>query len=700
MTEDPAPSTGAPPHRRALGWTTEARLRRLVILAWTMLFVVGLTAVLSLVVQVEHIRRLTLEDGPAVSSNNQARQAMTKAQGALAAYQASGDRTSLLPYLSARDTAMAALSTLQGKLGLGAVDEADAAQQIALGNRQRLVAEQWWANALVIQRDVSRGEPADITHSRDLFDRFAAASAATGGYLARQHDQTWLDARATSWRGVAISITSLLALMVMLVLGRRAAGTISRPLTDLRDTMVRQRRGERGARAREDQGTAEARSVAVDFNALTEQNHDLLRAQARDLSTLQITLQIARAMRAASDLQEALGVMCVEMGQALGGDRVVAKTIGVRQEAQLGAQWHGPSFAPLADLSVLPGLGGLDEEQWLMAGFRAQDDLPEVTESPPEPGDTSYQATGARAVIMVPIGLDERVIGMIYVFMVRAPRAWTMAEASVVQAAAGFVARAIGAAEHHANQREYVARIESLDRQKSDFLATVSHELRTPLTSISGYLEVLRERETGSLTVQQDQMLEVISRNTDRLRSLIEGVLVLSRIEGVVSQGDFVGVSTDGLITRAGEELSMLAQGSAIELEIEAGPPAFVLGDQASLDRAVVNILSNAIKFSLPGGVVTLKCTLDQGASKVLITCQDRGVGIPAHDQPGLFTRFFRASNAGDRAIPGTGLGLSIAKEIVESHHGGELRLTSVEDEGTTVVLDLPLHVPLGCAVD
>ena len=140
----------------------------------------------------------------------------------------------------------------------------------------------------------------------------------------------------------------------------------------------------------------------------------------------------------------------------------------------------------------------------------------------------------------------------------------------------------------------------------------------------------------------------------------------------------------------------MLAKGSAIELEIEAGPPAFVLGDQASLDRAVVNILSNAIKFSLPGGVVTLKCTLDQGASKVLITCQDRGVGIPAHDQPGLFTRFFRASNAGDRAIPGTGLGLSIAKEIVESHHGGELRLTSVEDEGTTVVLDLPLHAPLG----
>lgn len=96
-----------------------------------------------------------------------------------------------------------------------------------------------------------------------------------------------------------------------------------------------------------------------------------------------------------------------------------------------------------------------------------------------------HRDTGARGVVMVPIGLNDRVIGMIYV-LVDEPRKGTTFEVNVVQAVSGFVARAIVEAEHRANQREHVERIERLDRQKSDLLATVSHELRTPLTSISG----------------------------------------------------------------------------------------------------------------------------------------------------------------------------------------------------------------------
>jgi two-component system, OmpR family, phosphate regulon sensor histidine kinase PhoR len=285
---------------------------------------------------------------------------------------------------------------------------------------------------------------------------------------------------------------------------------------------------------------------------------------------------------------------------------------------------------------------------------------------------------------------------MIYVIMVDGRRAWTMAEANVVQAVAGFVAKAIVEVEHQAHQREYVKRIEKLDQQKSDFLATVSHELRTPLTLIRGYLEVLLDQATEELTPQQLRMLEVISRNTDRLRSLIEDVLVLSRIEGGVRKADFAEVSIHGLITRVGEELSLLAEANSVELEIDAGPQeAIVLGERTSLDRAVLNILSNAIKFSRPGKVVTISSRLDKSARRVLISCQDHGVGIPAHDLADLFTRFFRASNATDQAIPGTGLGLSIAKQIVEEHHGGVLRLTSVEEEGTTVVMELPLYEPL-----
>jgi len=187
----------------------------------------------------------------------------------------------------------------------------------------------------------------------------------------------------------------------------------------------------------------------------------------------------------------------------------------------------------------------------------------------------------------------------------------------------------------------------------------------------------------------------VIQRNTGRLRSLVEDVIMLSRIERGVTKAHHSAVAIHALIARVTEELSPLADDNAIQLEIDNGPEAaIVLGDQGSLDRAVINILSNAIKFSRPGGVVSIRAGLDQGAGRAVITCQDQGIGIPAHDLADLFTRFFRASNATDQAIPGTGLGLSIAKQIVEDHHGGQLRLSSVEAMGTTVVIDLPLYEP------
>jgi diguanylate cyclase (GGDEF)-like protein len=410
------------------------------------------------------------------------------------------------------------------------------------------------------------------------------------------------------------------------------------------------------------------------------------------VSTQQITLQIARAIRAASDTQQALDVMSVALGEGLGVDRVVANTVGVDHQVQLGAQWHRPNLRPLRDPTLLPDPGRLAEESWLSAGFQARDDFLEAGTSPQELGCTFHPKIDARALIMVPIGLDDRVIGMICVLMVREPRAWTIAEINVVQAVAGLVARSIREVEQQANQREHVDRLERLNRQKSDFLATVSHELRTPLTSISGYVELLQGQETGELTAQQHRMLGVISRNAVRLRSLIEDLLVLSRTESGVNRTDHVEVSVRALITRVGEDLSLLARGCDIVLEIDAGPQAAsVLGDLASLERAVVNIVSNAIKFSRPGGVVTIKGTLDQGARRVLVICQDNGIGIPAQDLADLFTRFFRASNATDQAIPGAGLGLSITKQIVEAHRG-ELRLTSVEEEGTTVVMDLPMY--------
>jgi len=425
-------------------------------------------------------------------------------------------------------------------------------------------------------------------------------------------------------------------------------------------------------------------------NALTKQDQALQQIRARDLRTHQVVLEVGHAIRAATDIQQALDVMCGALGEAIGADRVFANTLDVQHQVQFGAQWHRPDLLPKGEITGLVDPGELLEGPWLSTGVWAEDDVLKAEPPPPEVVRSFLRETDARAVVTVPIGLDDRVIGVIHVLMVGEPRAWTIAESDGVKAVAGFVARAIVGVEHQANQLDYIDRVERLDRQKSDFLATVSHELRTPLTSISGYLEVIKGRDVGELTSQQEMMLDAIGRNTVRLRNLIEDVMVLSRIEGGVSEASYGEVSIPRLITRACEELSQFAQTSSIKLEIDTGPQSAVaLGDSTSLDRAVVNILSNAIKFSDPGGVVTLTGTLAQNNRRVLITCQDHGIGIPAGDLGDLFTRFFRAANAVNRAIPGTGLGLSIAKQIVEDHHG-ELRVTSVEEEGTTVVIDLP----------
>ncbi|MDQ1537082.1 MAG: two-component system, OmpR family, phosphate regulon sensor histidine kinase PhoR, partial [Actinomycetota bacterium] len=519
-------------HRAAQGGTIAASLRKLVFLCWAMLLVVSFTAVGSLAAHSDNIRRLTLIDGPAVDANNQVRQAMVDAQTGLYGYQMSGDRILLQPYLGARSRTMAALVILQDKLAMAAAKGGDGPRNEALGKGQRQAAELWWANAILTERTLTSGGRASLAQNRALFDRFSAQSSVLGEYLMAEHDQTRVAARALSSRGEMLSIAAtFLTLLAMLFLGGRVARAISRPLTELRDTMTRQRGGEPGARAREDQGSVELRSVAADFNLLTEQNMALLEIQASDLRLNTLTFEVARAIRATSDTQGVLEVLCARLGAGLGVERVIANAYDGEDTPQLLAQWHLPDLPPLADFSeaLSAELAALADELFCTTGFRARNDFLETEVPSQERGRALYEETGARAVIMAPIGFGDRVVGIIYVVMVREPRVWTESETTVVQQVAGFVARAIIEAGHQSRQREYVDRVEKLDRQKSNFLATVSHELRTPLTSISGYLEVLQDLDAGPLNSQQNRMLEVISRNTFRLRSLIEDVLVISR---------------------------------------------------------------------------------------------------------------------------------------------------------------------------
>lgn len=515
--------------RAAQGWSITARLRLLVILCWAMLLVVSFAAVASFEAQSQDIHQLTLVQSPARDANVEVLRAMTDAEIGLNAYQLSDDRALLQPYFGSRDRTMAALATLQDSLAAGLAPGDAGSLHQDLTDRQRLAAEQWWTNAVTTELAISRGSRTEVLQSRTLFDRFRAANAALNEQLTAERDQARLEVQSTAARGQAVTVA---ALILMLLIGRRLAATISRPLTELRDAVVRQREGEQGARPHEDQGSSEVRAVARNFNALTDQTLALQQAQIRALSGHQVTTKIGRAIGVASDTQQALDVMCAALGEGLGADRVISHTLGADRGPSLGAQWRRPDLPPVLDLAELPDMGEVAAALWLSAESRVRDDLMVAEMQSDERVRVFCREAGARASIMVPIGSGDRLIGMVYVLMVGGPRAWTAAETDVVQAVAGFVARAIMEAEHLDQQREYVERVQRLDQQKSDFLATVSHELRTPLTSIAGYLELLEDGDVGELTTQQHGMLEVISRSAARLRSLIEDVMMLSRIEG------------------------------------------------------------------------------------------------------------------------------------------------------------------------
>ncbi|MCW2818319.1 MAG: sensor signal transduction histidine kinase [Marmoricola sp.] len=246
-----------------------------------------------------------------------------------------------------------------------------------------------------------------------------------------------------------------------------------------------------------------------------------------------------------------------------------------------------------------------------------------------------------------------------------------------------------------------VVRLEEVDQVKQELVSNVSHELRTPITSISGYAELLRDGSLGDLTLEQQDAVRRISRNTGRLRLLVEDLLTLSRAESSENGGRDLRTGRVDLREVVEESLDLLAETlRGRDLRIEPELPAnavLVPGDADALERVVTNLLTNAVKFTPDGGHVRLALSREgsQGAPGVTLCVTDSGIGIAPEDQEHLFTRFFRARGATDRAIQGTGLGLSIVHSIV-TQHGGTVAVESTPGVGTTMTVRLPAYADRG----
>lgn len=246
------------------------------------------------------------------------------------------------------------------------------------------------------------------------------------------------------------------------------------------------------------------------------------------------------------------------------------------------------------------------------------------------------------------------------------------------------------------------ARLAELDRAREEFVATTSHELRTPVTSILGYVELLEQAQQDAAADQQgadtSRFLPPIRRNAERLRHLSEDLLVLSRwdTENRVGSGEGEPVGDADLVEVVGrvcETMSPLAAQQGIVLTCEVPEePMLVTGSADQLERALLNLVSNAVKYTPAGGSVT--GTVRRDGDEAVVEVRDTGIGIADDEVEQLFARFFRASSARERAISGVGLGLSIVHEIVTAH-GGHIDVTSTLGEGTNFVVRLPCLPPV-----
>src|SRR5229473_3297820 len=181
-----------------------------------------------------------------------------------------------------------------------------------------------------------------------------------------------------------------------------------------------------------------------------------------------------------------------------------------------------------------------------------------------------------------------------------------------------------------------------------------------------------------------------VDRNARRPKTMIEDMLTTSKIELGAFTARLHPLDLAGLVPAAADVIRPSVAKGGLTFEMSC-PDHEVLvdGDPEQLDRLLVNLLSNAVKYTPRGGSVAL--TLDSAADSAVLSVADTGIGIPEEDQNDLFTRFFRASNAVEAAIPGSGLGLSIVRTIVANHHG-ELSIKSGRDQGTTVTVRIPLE--------
>jgi GAF domain-containing protein/anti-sigma regulatory factor (Ser/Thr protein kinase) len=294
---------------------------------------------------------------------------------------------------------------------------------------------------------------------------------------------------------------------------------------------------------------------------------------------------------------------------------------------------------------------------------------------------------GYRAVLSVPLLREDQIIGSLS-FTRKAPGEFPPEVVDVLKTFATQSALAIQNARLFREIADKSAQLEAASRHKSEFLANMSHELRTPLNAIIGFSEVLTERMFGELNEKQEEYLRDIYASGQHLLSLINDILDLSKIEA----GRMELEATDFDLPSAIDNALTLVRERATRRGITLGRTiddrlGMLRGDERKVKQVLLNLLSNALKFTPEGGRIDVSAHLQDGAAEIAVA--DTGVGIAPEDQEAIFEEFRQVGTA-DKKVEGTGLGLALSRKFIELH-GGRVWVKSEVGKGSTFTFSLPM---------
>jgi signal transduction histidine kinase len=443
----------------------------------------------------------------------------------------------------------------------------------------------------------------------------------------------------------------LLGLVASVLASTFVSRWVTKPIDDLLRGVEAIAKGNLSARVAADPQKNELGVLAGAFNHMAESLED---AHARNVAHQSRLHQLHRLGSEAASELEVPRILNIAAGglQAICGGTEAFAGAAKRREADI-RLWarSGPGQADLSSwevpLDYLAKVLGAESRLLSREEFHAA-------------GLSCLESRPGQCVLATPLRVRDEPLGVLLAMGDRA--AFHDDSTSVASLFGAQVSAAVS------NARNF-EQIKALDRSKSEFLSIASHEMRTPLTVMKSSLDILTNTPQFAYTTDQMQMMAFCQESVERLIGLVRDILDVSRIEAGVLSLHLTPTSLNELIERCLHWLPQIPGGQGVELDAKLPPvPAMVMADANRISQVLDNVLSNAIKFSKPGGKVAIEVR-ERGADYEVVV-SDEGKGIAAEDLERIFGKFYQVEESETREQGGTGLGLAICRGIIEAHGG------------------------------